>query len=35
MEVFPNPVAVFIRETAKSIGCDGAYVAMPVLAALG
>ena len=31
----PSPVARFVREGAAAIGCDPAYIALPLLAALG
>jgi len=32
IEVFPDPIARFVREGAAAIGCDPVYVAMPTMA---
>ena len=34
VDALPNPVRRFVRATANSIGCDEAYVALPLLSAL-
>ncbi len=33
-EWLPDPVAPFIRETAAALGCDEAYIALPLLSAI-
>jgi len=34
VDVFPEPVRSFVRESAKATGCDPSYVALPMLSAL-
>lgn len=35
VEVFPRPLDDFVRQGAIALGCDHAYIALPLLAALG
>jgi hypothetical protein len=35
VDALPEPLAAFVAETASAIGCDPAYVALPVLAVAG
>ena len=35
MDALPEPLASFVAETADAIGCDPAYVALPLLAVAG
>ena len=34
VDVLPEPVQSFVQESAKAIGCDPSYVALPILSAL-
>ncbi|MHB1038678.1 MAG: YfjI family protein [Pirellulales bacterium] len=34
VEVLPEPIRAFVRAAARAIGCDPAYVALPILASI-